>query len=99
MLLKPSTLNTHYFLYETGLEAQINQAYCAVASVSAILNSLRFHHNFDMAVDRIYSPYPYSTQHDIFFSCTNQNVILETNHHDGVLTPPYGLSLDQASLL
>ena len=99
MLLEPSTLNTHYFLYETGLEAQINQAYCAVASMSAILNSLRFHYDFDMPVDRVYSPYPYSTQHDIFFSCTNENVILETGRYDGVLTPPYGLTLDQASLL
>lgn len=96
ILLSPSTLNSHFILYETGLDAQMNQAYCAVATSASVLNSLRYHKNFDISMDRIYDPYPYATQHDLMNECTNEKVIIVTPERDGVLTPPFGLSLEQA---
>lgn len=95
LLMDPSTSNYHYFLYESGLDAQINQSYCAVATSVALLNSLRYHHDFDMPMDRIYAPYPYATQNDVFNECTEESVIRATKEYNGVRNFPGGLGLDQ----
>jgi hypothetical protein len=62
-----------FFLLQSGLDVQINQAYCAVASVAAILNSLR--ELVSLPVDPTYEPYSYATQSNILNECVRQNVI------------------------
>jgi len=100
-----SEYSNDFFLLSSGLDAQINQAYCGVASAVAIVNSLRFIHDdgVDVPTDPVYEPYPYATQIDIFNACTKANVISNAGGGpgiDGVLTPPYGLNMEQvASLL
>lgn len=92
-----------FFLVSSGLDAQINQAYCGVASAVAILNSLRFlklkeEDGVDIPVDDVYEPYKYATQKDIFNECTMQSVISKTGGGpgvDGILTPPYGMNMQQ----
>jgi len=70
----------------------------------AILNSLRFlkstikDDGVDIPVDPVYAPYSYATQIDIFDECTRREVISHTGGGpgvDGILTPPYGLSMPQ----
>lgn len=103
-----SQYSNDFFLISSGLDSQINQAYCGVASVVAILNSLRFiktaeeDDGVDVPVDPNFDPYPYATQTDVFNNCTKQTVISHTGGGpgmDGLLTPPYGLNMDQVSKL
>lgn len=94
--LDVSTLNSDYFLYESGLDAQVNQAYCAVATIGSVMNSFRFRHDFKVPMDAVYSPYPYATQHDLFNACTHETVVSDG---DGLLKSPGGLTLDQAARL
>lgn len=107
-----SEYSAHYFLLNSGMDVQVNQAYCAAASVSAILNSLRFMHprsevGVDIPTDSSYDPYSYATQFDLFGDCTSNNVVDEAGSNafdgwgsDGILSFPYGLTLEQtASLL
>lgn len=49
-----------FFHYQNGWEAQINQAYCAVATSAAALNSLRG--VIELPQDPIYVPFPWATQ-------------------------------------
>jgi hypothetical protein len=122
-----SEYSLDYFLLNSGgFDAQINQAYCGVASVAATLNSLKYAKrfregtdlsgwSFDLPIDPVYDPYPYATQHDVLVNeCVWDNVIehgdsgsgnnkgggrLHGGTMDGILKPPYGLSLEQASKL
>jgi hypothetical protein len=104
-----SDYSNDFFLISSGLDAQINQAYCGVATAVAIVNSLRFikvadgDDGVDVPTDPVYQPYPYATQVDIFNDCTKANVISNVGGGpgiDGILTPPYGLNMEQvASLL
>jgi hypothetical protein len=105
----------YFLLGSGGFDAQINQAYCAVASVAALLNSLKYAKRFrdgdtgwtfDLPVDRVYDPYPYATQQDILMGdCVANTVIGHESVRDGndvmygIFKPPYGLNLDQASNL
>uniref|UniRef100_A0A7S2Q442 glutathione gamma-glutamylcysteinyltransferase n=1 Tax=Skeletonema marinoi TaxID=267567 RepID=A0A7S2Q442_9STRA len=85
-----SEYSLDYFLLNSGgFDAQINQAYCGVATVSALLNSLKYMKRFrdvddisgwtfDLPVDQRYDPYPYATQKDILLGdCVRNNVIQE----------------------
>ncbi len=99
-----SQYSNDFFLISSGLDAQVNQAYCGVATAVGILNSLRFlkstinDDGVNIPVDPVYKPYPYATQTDIFDECTKENVISQTGGGpgvDGILTPPYGLSMPQ----
>ena len=107
-----SEYSLDYFLLTSGgFDAQINQAYCAVASVAALLNSLKYAKRFrdgdsswtfDLPVDGIYDPYPYATQNDILKGdCVSKTVIGHTEKEGdfvyGILKPPYGLNLEQTS--
>jgi Phytochelatin synthase len=84
-----------FFLLQSGFDAQINQAYCAVASSAAILNSLRF--ELDLPIDPVYHPYPYATQLALLDnSCVQDTVIYSNATFDGLLHAPGGLSLAQA---
>ena len=82
-----------YFLINSGgFDAQINQAYCAVATVATILNSLKYAKrfrdggdlsgwSFDLPIDPRYDPYPYATQQDILTGDCVWNTVIE--HGDG----------------
>ena len=103
-----SQYSNDFFLISSGMDAQINQAYCGTATAVAILNSLRFiksadgDDGVDIPIDDVYNPYPYATQADVFNACTQQTVISQTGGGpgvDGILTPPYGLSMDQIAAL
>ena len=110
LLGSPASLGpfaTHYFLYNSGIDVQVNQAYCAVASAAAVLNSLRFMHprsevGVDIPTDSTYAPYSYATQMDLFGPCTTKNVVSSAGAtsfkgwgSDSVMSFPYGLSLEQ----
>ena len=102
---------THYFLLNSGMDVQVNQAYCAAASSAALLNSLRFMHprsevGVDIPMDAIYSPYSYATQMDLFGKCTSANVVSTAGSStfegwgtDGITTFPYGMNLEQTAEL
>ena len=109
-----SEYSLDYFLINSGgFDVQINQAYCAVATVATILNSLKYAKrfregdslSFDLPLDKRYDPYPYATQQDILVSdCVWNNVIEhgdggEHGNVNGIFKPPYGLSLEQSSKL
>lgn len=109
-----SEYSLDYFLLTSGgFDAQINQAYCAVASVAALLNSLKYAKRFrdgdsswtfDLPVDGVYDPYPYATQNDILVGdCVSNTVIGHTGKEAelvyGILKPPYGLNLEQTTNL
>lgn len=87
-----------YFLIQQGYDAQINQAYCAVATSAAILNSLRDHIK-ELPMDPMYNPYPYATQPDMFNHCTNSHVIRRNSTFDGILASPFGLGMSQTKAL
>lgn len=86
------SLSSDYFLINRGWETQINQAYCAVASSVAILNSLRG--SIDLPLDPIYDPYPFATQSVVFNDCTDADAIQHNATFDGILSAPYGLNLE-----
>lgn len=106
-----SEYSLDYFLLNTGgSDAQINQAYCSVATLASVLNSLRYTKrflekgdnnkwSFHLPIDPAYDPYPYATQTDLLASaCVRDTVIVhrEGSDRDGLLAPPYGLGLEQA---
>ena len=112
LLGSPASLGpfaTHYFLYNSGIDVQVNQAYCAVASAAAVLNSLRFMHprsevGVDIPTDSTYAPYSYATQMDLFGPCTTKHVVssagatsFEGWGSDSIMSFPYGLSLEQTA--
>ena len=86
-----------YFLIQQGYDAQMNQAYCPVATSAAILNSLRGH--IELPMDPVYNPYPYATQPDMFNECTNAHVIQKNAHYDGIFASPGGLGMPQTKAL
>jgi hypothetical protein len=90
-----------FFALQSGFDAQINQAYCGVASAAALLNSLRSSAvNLTLPIDSIYSPYPYATQKDLLESkCSRHNVVRHNATFDGVFHTPGGLSLLQVKAL
>ena len=89
-----------FFFLQKGWDAQINQAYCAVASCAAVLNSL--HAIVEPPIDPMYDPYPYATQLGLLQNnptCINQNVVRYNATFDGIWHPPGGISLHQAKNL
>ena len=91
-----------YFDLNLGFDAQINQAYCGVASSATVLNSLQSRLNNELPVDKVYAPYHYATQKDILkSSCVESNVLALTGQDgkDDIWTAPVGLSLVQVGEL
>jgi hypothetical protein len=79
-------------------DTQINQAYCGVASAAAVLNSLPG--SSSAADDPIYGPYQYATQTSLLANCSRHIGIVVNDTYNGILLPPFGLTLDMvASLL
>jgi hypothetical protein len=89
--------STDYFAIQQGSDAQINQAYCGVATSAALLNSLRG--IAGLPQDPIYDPYPYATQTAMFNDCTSANVIHRNATFDGILSTPFGLNLEAVQAL
>lgn len=100
-----SPFSNDFFLISSGLDVQNNSKYAGAATAVAILNSLRFLRStgnhadgVEIPVDKAYTPYSYATQSDIFSQCTKNTVVSETGGGagvDGILTPPYGLNMEQ----
>lgn len=87
-----------YFQVLQGMDAQVNQAYCGVATSAAIMNSFRG--DIVLPVDHVYSPYPYAVQADILnTTCVSANVVRINSTFNGILAPPGGLVLDQVKSL
>lgn len=91
------SMNNNFFLISQGWDAQVNQAYCAVATTAALLNSFRGH--IDLPIDPAYSPFAYATQHNLWNKCTSHKVIRRSHNYDGILEAPGGLGMDQTKLL
>lgn len=87
-----------YFLLQQGFEAQVNQAYCGVATVTTVLNSFRSQLP-NLPVDYEYDPYAYATQDDVLDDCATKHVILHDEDFDGIFAFPYGLGMSQMSAL
>ena len=99
-LLEEASGEQDYFLLQQGFEAQVNQAYCGVASATTLLNSFRNHDDVALPVDYEYDPYPYATQDDVLDNaCVTQNVIFRDQDFDGILAAPFGLGMAQVSAL
>jgi hypothetical protein len=64
-----------FYYYQQGWDAQINQAYCPVASSAAVLNSLRG--KIQLPQDPVYVPFPWATQTQLI-----QNSCVRTNIYD-----------------
>lgn len=96
-----STYSSNVFLLLSGLDVQLYPEYSGAASVASILNSLRFGQSstnagVDIPADTMFPSYRYATQTNIFNACTSQHVI---SNIDGMLTPPFGLTMDQVANL
>eukprot|EP00934_Nitzschia_sp_Nitz4_P004482 Nitzschia sp. Nitz4//scaffold43_size134323//114064//116656//NITZ4_003319-RA/size134323-snap-gene-0.91-mRNA-1//-1//CDS//3329552008//4472//frame0 len=86
------TLTQHFYYYQQGWEAQINQAYCAVASTMAALNSLRG--KITLPQDPVYSPYPWATQKALMKNQCVKDTIYDIDTTDNEF---WGLGLDMAA--
>jgi hypothetical protein len=93
--------SSHFFFYQQGWDAQINQAYCGVASAAALLNSFKGIPECNrLPLDPTYEPYYYATQVSLVRDdCVMKHVTREDDGFDGVLNFPGGLSLDQVGQL
>jgi hypothetical protein len=86
--------SSDFFLYQSGLDVQINQAYCAIASAAALMNSLRS--VAKVTVDPLYAPHPYATQAALLNnSCVYNKVVRSNETFNGILNAPGGLTLSQ----
>ncbi|KAL7581745.1 hypothetical protein ACA910_022282 [Epithemia clementina (nom. ined.)] len=89
-----------FYHLQRGWDAQINQAYCGVASSAAVLNSLQG--LIELPIDPRYDPYPYATQNGILETnsvCINEHVVRYNETFNGIRQPPGGLSLEQTKKL
>ena len=89
-----SSLVQDFYNYQQGWEAQINQAYCGVASSMAVLNSLRG--KITLPQDSAYVPFPWATQRTVI-----QNECVRTHVYDvdKMKQVFWGLGLDMATTL
>jgi len=81
-----------FYYYQQGWEAQINQAYCPVASSAAVLNSLRG--KITLPQDKIYTPFPWATQNQLLLNeCVRENIYdIDKMEHNF-----WGMGLNMAS--
>jgi hypothetical protein len=90
---RPS-LTQDFFLYQQGWDAQMNQAYCGVASSMAVLNSLRG--KITLPHDPIYDPYRWATQPALIQSDCVRETLYDIDKMQHVF---WGLGLDMATTL
>eukprot|EP00429_Kryptoperidinium_foliaceum_P045075 CAMPEP_0176103012 /NCGR_PEP_ID=MMETSP0120_2-20121206/51679_1 /TAXON_ID=160619 /ORGANISM="Kryptoperidinium foliaceum, Strain CCMP 1326" /LENGTH=285 /DNA_ID=CAMNT_0017437091 /DNA_START=85 /DNA_END=939 /DNA_ORIENTATION=- len=88
------SLSNDFYYYQQGWDAQINQAYCAVASSMAAMNSLRG--KLLLPQDPAYVPYPWATQPSLI-----QNECVRDNLYDVDKMEHlfWGLGLGMATIL
>ena len=73
MLASDDPASQDFYFYQQGWDAQVNQAYCAVASSMAAMNSLRGH--LELPQDPTYKPFPWATQSALIDNaCVRANV-------------------------
>jgi hypothetical protein len=102
-----SPYSSNVFLLLSGLDVQLYPEYSGAASVASVLNSLRFGQSstnagVDIPADNMFPSFRYATQTNIFNACTSQHVISNVGGGpgiDGLLTPPFGLTVDQVANL
>jgi Phytochelatin synthase len=79
-----------FFAYQLGWDVQENRAYCAVATVAAVLNSFRQGEStLSVPIDVLYDPFPYATQHDVMTDSHDrgQEVMLASDYAKAMATP------------
>jgi hypothetical protein len=110
--LSSSNNDDQYNLYTSlvrGFDTQLNQAYCGIATVATVVNSLIHATSSSTSedsdrpilrldIDPTYSPYPFATQRDVLSNCTN-HVVPRQSEFDSILTSPYGTTLRQVALV
>ena len=73
LLSAKKSLTNDFYYYQQGWDAQINQAYCGVASSMAVMNSLRG--KITLPQDALYEPFPWATQLVLMENeCVSDNV-------------------------
>lgn len=95
----PFAYSADYFWLQQGFEAQVNQAYCGVATVTTVMNSFS---TSDLALPidyDYYDPYPYATQNDVFSDCVTNTVVYTDDDFDGIFAIPFGLGMGQVEAL
>jgi len=101
----PFTLstNSHFYHYQRGWEAQVTQAFCAVAASAAIMNSLEGH--ISLPVAPIYAPFHWATQFGLMLNpCAVSKLRyawddVEDPVHEHLPHLPFGLGLEMAETL
>lgn len=83
-----------FYYYQQGWEAQINQAYCGVASCMAAMNSLRG--RISLPQDPVFFPFPWATQLTLI---ENECVREHLYDIDKMEHRFWGLGLDMATTL
>lgn len=88
-----------FFALQRGWDVQVNQAYCGLASVAAIINSLPSLQNL-IPMDQAFDPYPYATQPSLLNnSCVRNTVVRVDGEFNGIMASPGGLTLAQVAQL
>jgi hypothetical protein len=84
-----------FFHLQSGWDTQMNQAYCPVATVAAVLNSFP-RNEVSLPIDSDFSPHPYATQPSLLQNACVRNTVVNYNRtYDGIFHAPGGMSLDQ----
>ena len=93
-LLKSDDMSSSddFFYFQQGWEVQINQAYCTVASIAAVMNSLRG--QISLPYDQTYNPYPWATQLEIMRNKCVWDKVMQWSSDNSHLY--FGLGLDMA---
>jgi hypothetical protein len=96
-----SLLKTHgestaldFYYYQQGWEAQINQAYCGVATSAAFLNSLRG--TIELPQDPVYDPFPWATQNQLILNECVRETLYDVDKMQHVFI---GIGMDMAEQL
>lgn len=80
-----------FYYYQQGWEAQINQAYCGVATSAALLNSLRG--QLQLPQDPVYNPFPWATQKQLIRNECVRDTLYDVDKMHHVF---FGIGLDMA---
>jgi len=89
---KTESSSFDFYYYQQGWDAQINQAYCAVASSMAVLNSLRG--ELTLPQDPLYIPFPWATQSALMENDCVKEKIYNVDSMKGQF---WGLGLEMAA--
>jgi hypothetical protein len=88
------SLTRDFYYYQQGWDAQINQAYCGVATSMAAINSLRG--KLSSPQDPVYIPYPWATQMDLIDNDCVRDTLYDVDTMEHLF---WGLGLEMATTL